>query len=342
MRLKLKILDLYERNLSVLAIKDRLLKEDSVKFSRTTIYSFLKRHKSCGILTRRRRTVNPASVKLKELHLKFIDLWMDKNNELNASELQKRLFETFGLKVSTSLISTRRHSVLGWKSQTSNKTCQMISRKNKTVRMQWCLDVLQTRERFRDVIFVDESCVEMCANGRIAFHQKSSDFEKKCNRIPRPKHSYKVNVWAGISYKGKTSICIFTGIMDSEIYQKILRDNFVTFTSENFPNGYRLYQDNDSKHTSKSTKAWMEDNGILDHIMKTPASSPDLNPIENVWASMKQYLSNVHKPRTRDELVGGIKAFWASLTAAQCGRYIDHIHRVIPYIVLNKGDASGF
>lgn len=43
-RLKLKILDLYERNLSVLAIKDRLLKEDSVKFSRTTIYSFLKRH----------------------------------------------------------------------------------------------------------------------------------------------------------------------------------------------------------------------------------------------------------------------------------------------------------
>lgn len=48
-RLKLKILDLYERNLSVLAIKDRLLKEDSVKFSQTTIYSFLKRH-SCGIL----------------------------------------------------------------------------------------------------------------------------------------------------------------------------------------------------------------------------------------------------------------------------------------------------
>lgn len=80
--LKLKILDLYERNLSVLAIKDRLLKEDSVKFSLTTIYSFLKRHKFCGILTRRRRTVNSASVKLKELHLKFIDLWMDKKINL--------------------------------------------------------------------------------------------------------------------------------------------------------------------------------------------------------------------------------------------------------------------
>lgn len=91
-RLKLKILDLYGRNLSVMAIKDRLLKEDSVRFSRTTIYSFLMRHTSFGILTRRRRTVNPASVKLKDLHHKFIDLWMDKNYELKASELQKRLF----------------------------------------------------------------------------------------------------------------------------------------------------------------------------------------------------------------------------------------------------------
>lgn len=97
MRLKLKILDLYERNLSVLAIKDRLLKEDFVRFSRTAIYSFLMRHTSFGILTRRRRTVNPASVR--DLRHKFIDLWMDKNYELKASELQKDCSETFGLKV---------------------------------------------------------------------------------------------------------------------------------------------------------------------------------------------------------------------------------------------------
>lgn len=57
--------------------------------------------------------------------------------------------------------------------------------------MQWCLNVHQTRERSREVIFVDEKC----ANGRIAFHQKSSDFEKKCNIISEPEHTLIDSKW---------------------------------------------------------------------------------------------------------------------------------------------------
>lgn len=66
--------------------------------------------------------------------------------------------------------------------------------------MQWCLYVHQTIERFRDVIFVDE----ICANGRAAFHLKSSAFAKKCNRISKTKHTYKVN-------KLKMDICMEAG-----------------------------------------------------------------------------------------------------------------------------------
>ena len=41
--------------------------------------------------------------------------------------------------------------------------------------------------------------------------------EKPQNK-PRPKHPPKVHVWAGISTRGATNICIFTGTMDSEFY----------------------------------------------------------------------------------------------------------------------------
>ena len=43
------------------------------------------------------------------------------------------------------------------------------------------------------------------------------------NPLPfRPKHSTKVHVWAGISLRGPTEICIFEGIKNKELYFEIL------------------------------------------------------------------------------------------------------------------------
>ena len=41
----------------------------------------------------------------------------------------------------------------------------------------------------------------------------------------------------------------------------------------------------------------------------TPESL-DLNPIENMWHELKEYIRREVKPRTKDELVEGIKEFW--------------------------------
>ena len=82
----------------------------------------------------------------------------------------------------------------------------------------------------------------------------------------------KVHVWAGISTRGATQVCIFSGCMESLGYQDILRRNLLPFTTEVFPDGHRLWQDNDPKHTSNSTKKWMQENGI--NHWPTPPKSP--------------------------------------------------------------------
>ena len=68
--------------------------------------------------------------------------------------------------------------------------------------------------------------------------------------------------WAGISKRGATPITIFTGIMDSTFYQHILETNLVPFINTRYADGHRLYQDDDPKHTSNATKAWMKEKGI--------------------------------------------------------------------------------
>ena len=48
--------------------------------------------------------------------------------------------------------------------------------------------------------------------------------------------------------------------------------------------------------------------------MRTPASSPDLNPIEHIWHTLREFLCNEYKPPNLSELKQGIKACILGIT----------------------------
>ena len=72
----------------------------------------------------------------------------------------------------------------------------------------------------------------------------------------------------------------------------------------------------------------------------TPPESHDINPIEMVWNELKYHLTKRVKPRTKDDLISGIKEFWRTLYYERCTKYVDHIHKVLPVIVEREGKAS--
>lgn len=117
----------------------------------------------------------------------------------------------------------------------------------------------------------------------------------------------KVHIWAGISMRGATGICIFDGIMDAVLYVQILQKTLLPFLHEVYPDGHRFMQDNDPKHTANHTTEFFQSHNI--NWWRTPAESPDLNPIENLWHELKEYLRREVKPHTKEELVSGIQEF---------------------------------
>ena len=90
---------------------------------------------------------------------------------------------------------------------------------------------------------------------------------------------------------------IFDGIMTAELA-------LAPFNKNVYPDSHRLMQDNDPKHTSKLVQKVLVEEGV--NWWKTPAESPDCNPIENLWHEMKEYIRREVKPSSKDELVRGI------------------------------------
>ncbi len=128
--------------------------------------------------------------------------------------------------------------------------------------------------------------------------------------------------------------------MDSGFYQeKILRQQFLPYVNTVYPNGHRLFQDNDTKHTSRSTQEFMINHRI--NWWKSPAESPDINPIENLWHELKVFRVK-RRTKNKEELQQAIIDFWETVTVEKCNKYIDHIKTVIPVVIEKKGDVSGF
>ena len=64
----------------------------------------------------------------------------------------------------------------------------------------------------------------------------------------------------------------------------------------------------------------MRDNDI--HWWQTPAKSPDLNPIENLWHELKEYIHHEVKPKIKDELIDVIIEFWSTVDQDKCIKYV--------------------
>ena len=128
--------------------------------------------------------------------------------------------------------------------------------------------------------------------------------------------------------------------MNADGYVSILEQALIPFLRDVYQDGHRFVQDNDTKHTSKRSVAFFCQNGV--NWFKTPPERPDLNPIENFWHEMKEFLKREVKPHNKAELVVGIEQFWGSVTAEKCRRYIRHLRKVIPHVIAEDGGASRY
>jgi transposase len=217
--------------------------------------------------------------------------------------------------------------------------CQIVSRKNRIERVIYARLCLAANYNFYTTVFIDESHICATKHANKKWHKPFVN-ETHGGLEGRFAHVPSVSVFGGISRRGRTRLVIYDGRLNSLGFQYIFSRSIIPFINYNYANHHTLHMDNAPCHSSRSSTDFMRANNI--NHFRTPAQSPDLNPIELVWHDLKDFISKEVKPRTLARLKEGIIQFWVTrVTVAYCNSKIDHINRVVKAVIKLNGKATG-
>jgi hypothetical protein len=125
-----------------------------------------------------------------------------------------------------------------------------------------------------------------------------------------PSHE-KISIWAGFSVTGVTRIHVIHGNLNAVKLVDILATELPKYTGRVWGSReWYLLQDNSPIHRANELKDWLDSKNV--RRFDFPPYSPDLNPMENIWAWLKKKLDHDCYENV-DELQTALLDTWNSM-----------------------------
>ena len=193
-----------------------------------------------------------------------------------------------------------------------------------------------------NVIWSDETTVKSHPNTR----RESAYVNEKDPPLFQAKvHSGGISqmFWGCVSERGTGPLITIDGTMDQKLYLEVLQNHFIPElkAAEALGGSWSLMHDNAPCHKAKSIKSFLAAEGV--DMIEWPPYSPDMNPIENIWAWMKTKLANDYPVSTTAEMMSvNFLEIWDSITPDMCARFCGKYEKRLIAVKNAKGGETKY
>jgi hypothetical protein len=178
-------------------------------------------------------------------------------------------------------------------------------------RMMFAKYHIENQTDWSRAIFVDESSFYKDGNKHWLWRKRGD--HRDCVTHYQRKFPKRVLMFGGIAQHYKTPLITVEGTVDSVVYVDECIDESGIIPGMNNvygPRGWFLVQDGATCHTSVETMNYLRN--YCNVIENWPSSSPDLNPIENLWHIIKEKVEEA-APETTNELIDITFRCWEAI-----------------------------
>ena len=238
--------------------------------------------------------------------------------------------------VSPRTIRRRLHKDFGLSSYKPARKAR-LSPKNIKDRLAFCRKYEKwTPDMWKTVMFSDESTFSQ-------FHSYVRNVQRPRNQrynmryvVPTVKQAPTTVVWASFCGSGRGGLWFMpkNTTINGTVYLNILKDKLPTHMG--IQNCKIFQHDGSPCHRTAAVSRWLEEEGI-EVLGPWPGSSPDLNPIENLWTHMKKKVAE-RNPTSEASLKEAIRTVWTTeITPQYCQALVSSMPKRIKDVLANKG-----